>query len=202
MTEKESISKTLEYYNKNAGSFAEGTQDVDFTMMQDSFLEYIPKGGYILDFGCGSGRDARYFKDKGFRVDAVDGSEEMVKVAAAHSGLPVRLMLFQDLDAEEEYDGIWACSSILHLDRTELAEVMQKIRAALRPGGILYTSFKYGDFSGERNGRFFTDMTEESFGRLLEDTGGFDIIRLWITSDVRPGRDSEKWLNVLLRKTE
>jgi len=202
MTEKESISKTLEYYNKNAGSFAEGTQDVDFTMMQDSFLEYIPKGGYILDFGCGSGRDARYFKDKGFRVDAVDGSEEMVKVAAAHSGLPVRLMLFQDLDAGEEYGGIWACSSIPHLHRTELAEVMQKIRAALRPGGILYTSFKYGDFSGERNGRFFTDMTEESFGRLLEDTGGFDIIRLWITSDVRPGRDSEKWLNVLLRKTE
>ena len=202
MTEKESISKTLEYYNKNAGSFAEGTQDVDFTMMQDSFLEYIPKGGYILDFGCGSGRDARYFKDKGFRVDAVDGSEEMVRVAAAHSGLPVRLMLFQDLDAEEEYDGIWACSSILHLDRTELAEVMQKIRAALRPGGILYTSFKYGDFSGERNGRFFTDMTEDSFDRLLEDTGGFEIIRLWITSDVRPGRDSEKWLNVILRKTE
>ena len=202
MTEKESISKTLEYYNKNAGSFTEGTQDVDFAMMQDSFLEYIPKGGYILDFGCGSGRDARYFKEKGFRVDAVDGSEEMVRVAAAHSGLPVRLMLFQDLDAEEEYDGIWACSSILHLDRAELAEVMQKIRAALRPGGILYTSFKYGEFSGERNGRFFTDMTEESFGRLLEDTGGFEIIRLWITSDVRPGRDSEKWLNVLLRKTE
>jgi len=111
-------------------------------------------------------------------------------------------MLFQDLDAAEEYDGIWACSSILHLDRAELAEVMQKIRAALRPGGILYTSFKYGEFSGERNGRFFTDMTEESFGRLLEDTGGFEIIRLWITSDVRPGRDSEKWLNVLLRKTE
>ena len=202
MTEKESISKTLEYYNKNAGSFTEGTQDVDFAMMQDSFLEYIPKGGHILDFGCGSGRDARYFKDKGFRVDAVDGSEEMVRVAAAHSGLPVRRMLFQDLDAAEEYDGIWACSSILHLDRAELAEVMQKIRAALRPGGILYTSFKYGDFSGERNGRFFTDMTEDSFDRLLEDTGGFEIIRLWITSDVRPGRDSEKWLNVLLRKTE
>ena len=202
MTEKESINKTLEYYNKNAGSFTEGTQDVDFAMMQDSFLEHIPKGGHILDFGCGSGRDARYFKDKGFRVDAVDGSEEMVRVAAAHSGLPVRRMLFQDLDAAEEYDGIWACSSILHLDREELAEVMQKIRAALRPGGILYTSFKYGDFSGERNGRFFTDMTEESFGRLLKDTGGFDIIRLWITSDVRPGRDIEKWLNVLLRKTE
>ena len=196
------MNKTLEYYNNNARSFVEGTQDVVFAEMQNSFLEYIPKGGYILDFGCGSGRDAKYFKEKGFHVEAVDGSEEMVKVAVNYSGLPVKLMLFQELDAIEEYDGIWACSSILHLDRIELISVMHKIHTALKAGGILYTSFKYGDFSGERNGRYFTDMTEESFGKLLRDIGGFDVIRLWITSDVRPGRDSEKWLNVILRKTE
>ena len=196
------MNKTLEYYNNNAGTFAESTQEVAFAEMQDGFLEYIPKGGYILDFGCGSGRDAKYFKEKGFRVDAVDGSEEMVRVAADHSGLPVRRMLFQELDAVEEYDGIWACSSILHLDHTELTAVMKKIHAALKPDGILYTSFKYGDFSGERNGRYFTDMTEDSFGKLLRDVGGFSVIRLWITSDVRPGRDSEKWLNAILRKTE
>lgn len=196
------MNKTLEYYNNNASSFVEGTQDVVFVEMQNSFLEYVPKGGYILDFGCGSGRDAKYFKEKGFRVEAVDGSKEMVRVAANYSGLPVRLMLFQELDAIEEYDGIWACSSILHLDRTELISVMQKIHAALKPDGILYTSFKYGDFSGERNGRYFTDMTEESFGKLLKDVKGFDVIRLWITSDVRPDRDSEKWLNVILRKSE
>ena len=196
------MNKTLEYYNNNARSFVEGTQDVVFAEMQNSFLEYIPKGGYILDFGCGSGRDAKYFKEKGFHVEAVDGSEEMVKVAVNYSGLPVKLMLFQELDAIEEYDGIWACSSILHLDRTELISVMHKIHTALKAGGILYTSFKYGDFSGERNGRYFTDMTEESFGKLLKDVKGFDVIRLWITSDVRPDRDSEKWLNVILRKSE
>lgn len=196
------MNKTLEYYNNNARSFAESTQEVAFSEMQDSFLEYIPRGGYILDFGCGSGRDAKYFVDKGFHVDAVDGSEEMVKVAAEHSGLPVRQMLFQELDANEAYDGIWACSSILHLDYSELIEVMHKIYGALKPSGILYTSFKYGVFSGERNGRYFTDMTEDSLGQLLRDVGGFNIVRMWITADVRPGRDSEKWLNVVLRKNK
>ena len=133
---------------------------------------------------------------------ATDGSEEMVKVASSYAGIPVKWMLFQELDAVDLYDGIWACSSILHLDTADLTLVMGKIRNALKPGGILYTSFKYGEFSGERNGRYFTDMTETSLDRLLSNVGGLDVIKLWITSDVRPGREDEKWLNVLLRKTE
>lgn len=196
------MNKTIEYYNNNAASFVEGTQDVAFSEMQNRFLEYIPQGGHILDFGCGSGRDAKYFKEKDYNVDAVDGSEEMVRIAAEHSGLPVRRMLFQELDVVEEYDGIWACSSILHLDHEELKPVMRKILAALKKNGILYTSFKYGTFSGERNGRYFTDLTEDGLDLLLNEVGGFCIEKLWITSDVRPGRDSEKWLNVILRKTE
>lgn len=196
------MNKTIEYYNNNAASFVEGTQDVAFSEMQNRFLEYIPQGGHILDFGCGSGRDAKYFKEKDYNVDAVDGSEEMVRIAAEHSGLPVRRMLFQELDVVEEYDGIWACSSILHLAHEELKPVMRKILAALKKNGILYTSFKYGTFSGERNGRYFTDLTEDGLDLLLNEVGGFCIEKLWITSDVRPGRDSEKWLNVILRKTE
>ena len=196
------MNQTLEYYNQNAQSFIDNTQDVAFSEMQDMFLGYIPQGGYILDFGCGSGRDTKYFIKKGFQVDAVDGSEEMVKAARKYSGCAVRQMLFQDLDAVGIYDGIWACSSILHLNITELQSVLKKIWDALKPSGVLYTSFKYGTFSGEKRGRYFTDMTEESFEQLLKDVGGFSVIKMWITSDVRPGRDSEKWLNVILRKTE
>ena len=192
----------MDYYNKNAQAFVDGTQDVEFTDMQNSFLELMPEGGFILDFGCGSGRDAKYFLEKGYKVEATDGSEEMVKVASSYAGIPVKWMLFQELDAVDLYDGIWACSSILHLDTADLTLVMGKIRNALKPGGILYTSFKYGEFSGERNGRYFTDMTETSLDRLLSNVGGLDVIKLWITSDVRPGREDEKWLNVLLRKTE
>jgi len=196
------MNKTINYYNQNAASFVAGTQDVAFSEMQNIFLKFIPHGGHILDFGCGSGRDAKYFREMGFRVDAVDGSEEMVRIAAEYSGLPVKHMMFQDLDAVDEYDGIWACSSILHLDYEELKTVMSKIHTALKKDGILYTSFKYGTFSGERNGRYFTDLTEEGLNQLLSEIGGFCTEKLWITSDVRPGRDNEKWLNVILQKTE
>ena len=196
------MNKTLDYYNENAHAFIEKTLNVEFTDMQDAFLRYISDGGYILDLGCGSGRDTKYFLKKGYRVDAVDGSDEMVRLARDYTGVKAKQMLFQDLDAFQTYDGVWACSSILHLDHKELRDVLKKINNALKSDGVLYTSFKYGEFSGERNGRYFTDMNEESFCKLIDSVGRFSTIRLWTTNDVRPGRGSEKWLNVLLRKTE
>ena len=68
------------------------------------------------------------------------------------------------------------------------------------PSGIFYTSFKYGNFEGVRNDRYFTDMTESSFAELINEVTGFEIIEEWITSDVRPDREEEKWLNVILKK--
>ena len=109
-------------------------------------------------------------------------------------------MFFQDLDEREAYEGIWACSSILHLTFDELADVFGKMHRALVPCGVLYTSFKYGTGEGERNGRYFTDMTEEKMEGLLKAVHGFATLEMWVTSDVRPGRDEEQWLNMILRK--
>ena len=109
-------------------------------------------------------------------------------------------MLFQELAEVDKYDGIWACSSILHLPPNELADVMRKMITALKPGGIIYTSFKYGTFAGVRNGRYFTDMTEETFEEFLKRITNIKIEEQWITSDVRPERSEEKWLNLILRK--
>ena len=75
------INKTLEYYNEKSDLFAGDTVDLEFSSIQDSFLKYLEPGSLILDFGCGSGRDSRYFMSKGFKVEAIDGSEEMVKIA-------------------------------------------------------------------------------------------------------------------------
>ena len=104
------------------------------------------------------------------------------------------------INVKEKYDGIWACSSILHLTKDELENVMNKMTTALKPNGIIYASFKYGNFSGERNGRYFTDMTEETFEELIKKVDGITLEEQWITSDVRVGRGEEKWLNVLLRR--
>ena len=154
----------------------------------------------ILDYGCGSGRDTKYFLEQGCKVTAIDGSQELCKLASEYTGIPVKHMRFRDLDEKEAYDGIWACSSILHVPANELRDIIKKMANALRAHGIIYTSFKYGTFEGERNGRYFTDMTEETFAKLIQDMDELEIEEQWITSDVRPGRGEEKWLNLILRK--
>lgn len=196
------INKTLTYYNTNAHRFTSDTLDVEFSTIQDSFLAQLPAGALILDFGCGSGRDSRYFLQKGYRVEACDGSEEMVKAATRNAGIPVKKMLFSELNEENRYDGIFACASILHVPSKELPDILTRMKWAVKPGGILYVSFKYGTFEGIRNGRYFTDLTEESLRAILDRVGGLEIIRTGITGDARPGREDEKWLNVLLRASD
>lgn len=194
------ITKTIEYYNYNASDFIVSTQRVEFHKIQVKFVEKLSKGCCILDFGCGSGRDTKYFLSQGYQVDAIDGSEEMCRFASEYTGISVKHMLFQELSAENLYDGIWACSSILHLPYNELKEVIIKISHALKENGILYASFKYGTFEGERNGRYFTDMNEEKMEKLLHETAVFHTEEQWLSEDVRPGRGDEKWLNIILRK--
>ena len=193
---------TLGYYDIHADRFYKSTVNVEFATMQRHFLAKLRRGSYILDFGCGSGRDTKFFLEQGYRVDAVDGSKELCKLASRYTEIEVKNMIFQELSEVGRYDGIWACSSILHLPIDELAEVMRKMVIALKEKGIIYTSFKYGTFAGDRDGRFFTDMTEETFAEFLSKIKGLDVEEQWITSDVRPGRGEEKWLNLILRKRQ
>lgn len=194
------LNKTINYYDINAKDFVEETLNVDFKATQDKFINKLPAKGYILDFGCGSGRDTKYFLAKDFNVEAIDGSIELCKIASEYTKIKVRHMYFNELSRVNKYDGIWACSSILHLSLDDLVDVFKRMSKALKDEGIIYTSFKYGDFSGERNGRFFTDMTEDSFAKLIANVDNLKVEEQWITADVRPQRGNEKWLNLILRK--
>ena len=126
-----------------------------------------------MDFGCGSGRDTKYFIDNGYEVDAMDGSKELCKAATKYTGIQVHHMLFEDFNDSNIYDGIWACASILHLKKCELSDMIKRLYRALKRNGVIYMSFKYGDFEGVRNGRYFTYLTEESFDMLMEPINGF-----------------------------
>ncbi len=190
---------TLNYYDTNAENFISGTISVDFSDTQNRFLSRL-SGKKILDFGCGSGRDTKYFLEQGYDVTATDGSAELCKAASLYTGIEVKHMLFQELSDRNTYDGIWACSSILHLSKEELNSVMTKMSDALTGNGIIYTSFKYGSFEGERNGRYFTDFTIEEFTAFISNIKTLSIKEHWITGDVRPGREDEKWLNLILQK--
>ncbi len=193
-------SKTLNYYDEKTQEFIASTVNVDFKVTQDKFLKLLALKARILDFGCGSGRDTKYFLEQGFQVTAIDGSAELCKFASALTGIEVKQMFFQELSEFETYDGIWACSSILHLPYAELQDVFLKMVKATKNDGVIYTSFKYGNFEGYRNERYFTDMDEVKFAEFVKDFPEIETEELWVTGDVRPGRSAEKWLNLILRK--
>ena len=170
------------------------------TYIQDRFLALLPKGAKILDFGCGSGRDTKYFIEKGFRAEGVDGSEELCRIASENTGTTVRHMMFNELDEIDTYDGIWACASILHLPKSELRDVLMKMIRAVKDGGYLYVSFRHGDFEGYINDRYFSYFTEEGFEEFIGDLQEIKIVDKWVSEDVRPDRREMKWLNLILRK--
>ncbi len=201
MGENDSAQLTLGFYETHAEDFAADTQKLDFSAIQDRFLEQLPTAAFILDFGCGAGRDTKYFLEKGYTVKAVDGARALCEIASAYAGIPVEQIRFETFEAQEQYDGIWACASILHLVDAELKHVLSRLGQALKPNGCLYTSFKYGTFQGMRDGRYFADFTEDTFCGFLQDVPELQIQEIWISGDARAARSGGKWLNILMRKS-
>lgn len=195
------MDNNVEYYNKNAQSFFDGTVNADMSLWRDKFEAFIPKGGCILDAGCGSGRDSKAFIQHGFSVVAFDASKEMCRMASELIEQEVLLMRFDEMEFIDEFDGIWACSSLLHVSNDELPEILSKMRKALKNTGAMYVSFKYGEGTKQRGDRTFSDFTEESVKRLLNNAG-FEVIECGVTSDIRPGRADEKWVNVITKKKD
>lgn len=192
---------TKKYYQDNSKEFFDSTICADVSSLYDHFLKYVPMKGYILDLGCGSGRDTKAFMNRGFCVDAIDGSEELCELASEYTGISVRCMDFSELSVKEKYDAVWSCASLLHVESKVLREILAKVRYSLRDGGVLYMSFKYGDYEGERDGRYFNDMNEEKFDKSFGTMKDWIIVEKWISEDVRREKNNQ-WFNVILRKEE
>lgn len=189
----------VDYYNKNADAFFEGSVNADMSQPRGEFTALLPKGARVLDAGCGSGRDSRAFLDEGFSVVSFDASEEMCKRAAKYTGQEVANMRFEDVSFDREFDGIWASASLLHVPMAELPGIMKKMCAALKDGGVMYASFKYGDGTVMRGERQFSDFNEKTVVSLFEGAG-FDILYNEVGPDNRPGRENEMWVEVIGRK--
>ena len=190
---------TSQYYSDNSQEFFESTVIADMTPQYEHFLKYFPSGSNILDLGCGSGRDTKAFLKMGYDVEAIDGSEELCRLASDYTGITVKCMDFMELNSIERYDAIWACASLLHVSSAQLPILLSKMKDALRENGIVYMSFKHGDFEGERNGRFFLDMTSERFHALCNTDIEFQIEEEWYSEDVRVDK-TDIWYNCIVRK--
>ena len=191
----ESARQTIGFYDANAASYVADTAGVEFGALQREFAQRLPRGGRVLDLGCGSGRDSLAFLRAGFAVDAVDGSARIAEAASGLTGLPVAHAFFSDYEPQGPYDGIWACSSLLHVPASKLAGVIAKYVRALKPGGTFHLSFKLGAHDGMRGNRWFTDLDEPALRALIATVPGLRVDRVDVTGDARPGRANEKWLN-------
>ena len=196
------INTTIEYFNEKAEKCFKDAFTITEHTNQDHFLGYLKPGARILDFGCGSGRDTAYFREKGLTVDAADGSSEMCRLASEYLQTPVACMEFNELDAEDLYDGIWASASIMHLEYEKLKEVFPKMIRALKKNGILYVNFKYGDKDGFLGKRYYTYMTEERFQDLLKDFPQLTAVETGTFGNEHPDQPDFRWLYAYLRKTE
>ncbi|MBR0091807.1 MAG: class I SAM-dependent methyltransferase [Lachnospiraceae bacterium] len=195
------MDNTLLYYEQHADDFIRMSRGADISGLRHRFLQYVKKKpARILDFGCGAGRDTKAFLELGYETEAMDGSAELCQAASAYTGIPVRQMLFSEFQERDRYDGIWASASLLHLRFGELPEMFGRLAEALHENGILYASFKYGEGEKMRGDRFYTDMTEDSFRVLMEHIPFFTAEDTWISADVVPGREDERWWNMILRK--
>ena len=192
------MDSTIDYYNKRAKEYYERTVGVDMSHLCEKFLNYIKDGGHILDLGCGSGRDSLYFIEQGYKVTPIDGSLEMVKFSSRLLGQKVLHMKFSELNFNKEFNGIWACASLLHVSKENIYSVIRKLLKALKEDGIIYISFKYGKGEEKIKERLFSYYTKGEIKKLIARFSRLEIVEVWRTADQE--KRKKDWLNVLVRK--
>jgi superfamily II DNA or RNA helicase/HKD family nuclease len=191
--------ETQQYYDRHAAEFFSGTVGVDMAPLVQRFLDRLPAGAAILDAGCGSGRDARTFAERGYQVSAFDASPTLAALASQHCGFAVAVRRFEELDDVACHDGIWCCASLLHVAEADMADVLARLWRALRPGGTLYVSFKHGRGERLHHGRRFTDADEPTLRAWLPALPQSLAPEIWLTEDRRPDR-TEHWTNALIQR--
>lgn len=193
---------TLKYYNENAEQYCEATKNGNMTDVYGRFLCFLPDKAYILDFGCGSGRDSKYFLEKGYVVRAIDGSERLCKLASEYIGQNVECMRFEELSDKSIYDGIWACSSILHVERENLPDILKRMIEALKDDGVIYTCFKIGNVELIQDGKYYNYITREIFENILKQVDPNSKIIDYFESGTcaNVNRPNATWGNYLIKK--
>ena len=186
---------TIQYYNENADAFVSRTVDIDMSNIYPKFTSLLPCDGKILDAGCGSGRDAQYFLSQGFEVVAIDASEEMVKCASNLMGQDAVQMKFDDVTFSNEFDGVWACASLLHVKKENFVSTLNILVNALKSSGVIYVSLKQRESSVPVGSRHFSYYSADEVNAIISDQPGLVLLDLWFDKNSECG-----WINFIAKR--
>ena len=193
------MNSTIKYYNDNADWYYWTTVAVDVDAMRKKFASFLPAEARVLDMGCGSGRDVMAFSNMGHDASGLDASEELVKLAKERLEVKAFVADMAGYRAREPYDGIWCCASLFHLNDAEKKQFFSNLNRNLRMDGVIYISVKEGIETGvDKDGRFYSNCTEEELIRSLYDAG-CAVFEIYTTEDGM-GREGVRWLNIFARK--
>ena len=188
---------TDQYYLDNATDYANRTIDADMSLLHNQFLARLPIGGKILDAGCGAGRDLKIFIDRGYQACGIDASKSLVEIAKQYSGANCTVGRIEEIANIREFDGIWACASLLHLPKADIVSVLCRFQKALVPGGTFFASVQEG--GGEQiapDGRFFAHYQLQEFVNAVE-AASFTVCRAWLSKDTLCRSNANSWINIL-----
>lgn len=194
--------KTIDYYDCNADAYFRTTVGANMIPICDKFLRLIKPEGKIVDVGTGSGRDLKYFLEKGYSAEGIDLSQEMCKRVAAYSGGKVTCTDICEWHPAEKYDGVWANASLLHLPVNEIEKFILRLPEILETGGVAYISMKSGIENGyDDEGRYFSDFTEDRVQQILSKSTALRLIEGWRTRD-ELRRENFEWLNFIISNNQ
>lgn len=190
---------TIAFYDREAPHYTLSGR-IGHARWLDSFLDRLPPGASILELGCGGGKDTSRMMERGFTVDATDGSSGMAAKARERTGRDIRVLRFEELDAIEAYDAVWAHASLHHQPLSRLGDVLQRINTALRSGGLFFANYKLGEGDDrDRFGRLYNFAPRPVLMDLYEKAG-------WIMERVEDYRDGgldkveRDWIAITARK--
>ena len=166
---------TIAYYQANAPHYTLSFGQAPSHHL-DAFLDRLAPGASVLELGCGAGRDSARIAERGFTLDATDGTPAMVRKANERFGIAARVMRFDELDAEETYDAVWAHACLLHVARADLPGVLASVHAALRANGLHFANYKLGSAEGRDPLGRLTNLPDEEWLEQTYRAAGFAIL--------------------------
>jgi len=193
-------SETIEWYDKNAENYFKETKDFSMKNQYPQLLKYIPKGGHILDAGCGSGRDSKEFIEMGYKVTTLEASKNLAKLASKNTGLQVVNTTFAKFKSDEKFDGIWACSSLLHIPKKDFEKSFINLTDHLKIGGVLWTCLKAGNIEEkDSKGRFFNYVSQDEMEKIISKHKDLELIEAVETANLlRP--EDHPYINFVVKK--